>query len=624
MRLQSTSSAIAGRWPGGVPAKYTSNLPGPKRPPATARPAGNKPVSSLWIYFGLVAATLAVYWQAGSFDFVNFDDPDYTGRGLSAANLWWALTSHDAANWFPVTRLTHLIDFTLFGAQSGPQHLVNVLLHAAASSLLFAFLFRATGARWRSAFVAFLFALHPLHVESVAWIAERKDVLSALFAFLTLWVYVSERRVLALIAFALGLMAKPMLVTLPVLMLLLEYWPLQRKRPRDTIPFFALSAISAAITLFAQQGALRSAESFPLGLRIENAFVSYADYLAQMFWPANLAVFYPYPREIPAWQAALAFALLAIVTIAVWGGLQPVAGFSPQRRYLPVGWLWFLVTLLPVIGIVQVGAQARADRYMYIPMVGIAIMLAWGANDIADHWPRPKHLMPALGVASLAACAALTWVQLSYWQNSETLFQHALNVTGSNYLAEHNLGSYLLDKPGRLDDAVTHLRAALQIRPEYPEAMTDLASALAQSPGGLPQAIALYEAAARMLPDSSLIRGNLAQAHFQFGMALMKHNLAADAIPHFEAALRLDAANAEAQNNLGIALAQTGNRNAAEEHFHQALRLKPSYADAHYNLGIVLANSGRIPEAIVELEAANRLQPDPELQKAIDRLRHGR
>jgi protein O-mannosyl-transferase len=561
----------------------------------------------------LPISTILAYWQAYSFAFVNFDDPDYVGRGLTPSNLFWALTSGDAANWFPVTRISHLVDFTLFGAHSGMHHLVSVILHAAAAMLLFAFLNRATGAWKPSAFVAFLFALHPLHVESVAWVAERKDVLSALFGFLTLWAYVSGRRALSLAAFSLGLMSKPMLVSLPLLLLLLDYWPLGWESPRfrgwaaavrDKAAYFALAAASAAVTWFVQQstGAVRSVESFPLGLRIENALVSYCTYIVKTFWPVDLAVFYPYPGAIPAWEAALALAILAAITALVWRAL------------------------LPVIGIIQVGAQARADRYMHLPMTGLAITLAWGVPALLE-WARVVRagmVLAALAVASLGACAATTWVQLSFWQNSETLFQHAVDVTPANYLAEHNLGSYLLDKPGRLEDSVTHLRAALQLRPDYPEALTDLASALAQSPGGLPQAISLYQSAARILPNSTIIRNNLAQAHYDFGISLVKQSLAADSIAQFEAALKLRADDAETHNNLAIALAQTGHAKDAERHFRETLRIKPDYADAHLNLGITLANAGRTAEALTELEVAYRLQPDPELQKEIDRLRHTR
>ena len=589
-----------------------------KRELPSAQSAATNSDHALWVYPALLASILAVYLQVIGFDFVNFDDPDYTSRSLSPANLWWALTSHDAANWFPVTRISHLIDRTLFGAQSGPPHLINVLLHAAAAMLLFAFLRRASNA-WRlSAFVAFLFALHPLHVESVAWISERKDVLSAVFGFLALWAYVSGRRALSVAAFALGLMSKPMLVTLPLLLLLLDYWPLRRSSGwrqslRDKTAYFALALASAAVTWFAQlsSGAVRTVESFPLGLRVENSLISYVIYIARTFWPSGLAVFYPYPAGIPAWHAVLA--LLALIAITVWVWRERIA-----RPYLAIGWLWYVVTLLPVIGIVQVGAQARADRYMYIPMIGLGIMLAWGAADLLA---RAKPVLAVLAAASLTACAAVSWVQVTFWQNSETLFQHALEVTASNYLAQHNLGSYLLDKPGRLDDSITHLRAALQLRPDYPEALSDLASALAQSPGGLPQAVSLYESAARILPDSPIIRDNLAQAHFDLAMSMMKQGQPRDAIPQFEAALSLHADNAEAHNNLAIALAQSGNPRDAEHHFREAIRLKPNYADAHLNLGITLANAGHVAEAINELETANRLQPDPAVQQEINHLR---
>jgi tetratricopeptide (TPR) repeat protein len=570
------------------------------------------------IYLLLFVSVFAVYFSIAGFDFVNFDDPDYTGRPLSIANILWAFTAHDAANWFPVTRLTHLLDFTLFGAQAGPPHLINVALHAIASMLLFAFLFRAAAARWPSAFVAFLFALHPLHVESVAWIAERKDVLSACFAFLSLWLYAGGRRLLALSAFALGLMSKPMLVSLPLLLLLLDFWPLGRFRGwgpslREKAPWFALSAISGAITWFAQQsgGAVRTLETFPLGLRIENALVSCWLYIAQTFWPVNLAVFYPYPQFIPIRQAALAFLALASVTVFVCAARS----IFP---YLFAGWLWFLTVLAPVIGIIQVGAQAHADRYMYIPMVGLGIMLAWGVPHLL---PRFKPMVAALAALSLAACAAVSYTQLSYWQTSETLFRHAIAVTPANYLAEHNLGSYLLAQPGRLPDSVDHLRAALALRPEYPEAITDLASALAQSPGGLPEAITLYQSADRRLPGSAVIQGNLAQAEYAFGMSLVKQGAFADSIAHFEAALRLRPDSAEVRNNLGTALAQTGDTRAAEARFREAIRLKPDYADAHVNLGIALANSGHAAEALTELETANRLRPDPAVDHAIQELR---
>ncbi|MBV9405513.1 MAG: glycosyltransferase family 39 protein, partial [Acidobacteriaceae bacterium] len=349
----------------------------------------------LWICLVLAAATFAVYAQVRQFEFVNYDDPDYvTGnvhvqQGLTASAVQWAFSSRDAANWFPVTRLSHLVDVQLFGMDSGMHHLVNVAIHAATALLLFLFLNRATRARWPSAFVAFVFALHPLHVESVAWIAERKDVLSAFFCFLSLWLYVRyteqpdwRRYVLVAAAFALGLMAKPTIVTLPFLLLLLDFWPLRRGSLRvrallkEKIPFFAMAAASSTVTYAAQQSsrAIKTFSVFPLELRIENALVSYVVYGVKTFWPVKLAVFYPYPRNIPAWEAAVAGLMLIGITVGV---------LRAWRRYpfLAVGWLWYLGMLVPVIGIVQVGAQARADRYTYLPMTGLLIMVAWSAAE---------------------------------------------------------------------------------------------------------------------------------------------------------------------------------------------------------------------------------------------------
>jgi protein O-mannosyl-transferase len=338
----------------------------------------------VWIAIGLATATFLVYAQVWRFGFVNFDDPDYvntSGRGVV-----WAFTSVDAANWFPVTRLSHILDVLLFGMRSGWHHLMNVVWHAAAAVLLFEFLHRATGARWRSAFVAFVFALHPLHMESVAWVSERKDVLSAFFWFLTLWAYTRYAQrpgrgwyAFTLTAFAVGLMAKPMMVTLPLVLLLLDLWPLGRRAYGEKAPFFALSAASAIATFVVQRsaGAVGQLAVFPLGLRVENALVTYIIYIARMFWPVRLAVFYPYPADLPAWQPMLAAAAILAISVGVWRGFR-------KHPYLAVGWAWYLVTLLPVIGLVQVGAQARADRYTYLPMTGLAIMLAWGTAE----WPR--------------------------------------------------------------------------------------------------------------------------------------------------------------------------------------------------------------------------------------------
>jgi tetratricopeptide (TPR) repeat protein len=576
-------------------------------------------------------------------------------QGMTLAGIEWAFTSTEAANWFPVTRLSYMLDDQLFGLSSGASHLVNLLLHALAAIALFAFLARATRARWPSAIVALLFTLHPLHVESVAWISERKDVLSAFFWFLGLFAYVryAERpgvaRYLVVTAwFVLGLMSKPMIVTLPFVLLLLDFWPLQRPLGlgllREKIPLFALSAIASLATYLAQRhsGAVGEFGAVPLGLRASNALVSYVTYIAKMFWPSGLAVFYPYPATIPPWQAALAAAALAAVTFAalrLWR----------RRPYLAVGWLWFLVTLLPVIGLVQAGGQARADRYLYVPMIGLAIALAWGAADLLRRWPRVRL---ALAAAVLIACVPDTRAQLAYWQNSETLFRHALAVTAGNDVAEHNLGDYLSGIPGGLPEAIEHLQASLRLAPNSAKTHTELGNALSRLPGRGSEAFAEYEAAVRLAPDSALSHDGLGSAlaqagrlqeaigeyeaaqrlapgsaipHNNLGNALTRIGRVPEAISEYETALRLDPNSAEAHNNLGVVLSsQPGRLPEALQHFEAVVRLKPDSADAHLNLGKALAmDPARMPDAIAQFEAALRLNPDPELAKLVARLRAG-
>jgi len=592
--------------------------------------------NSVKIYLFLILATLAVYSQTLHFDFVNFDDPDYVTnnshvrQGITANGIEWALTSGEAANWFPVTRLSHMLDVQLFGLSAGLHHLSNVLFHIFATLLLFAFLNRATGARWPSAFVAFVFALHPLHVESVAWVSERKDVLSAFFWFLALWAYVRyaerpgpSRYLLVLLAFCLGLMSKPMIVTLPLVMLLLDVWPLRRRSwlLREKLPFFALS-LGAAIATYAVQSSAGAAEALQiaLGLRIENALVSYLLYIVKMFIPQGLAVFYPYPPNFPMWQVAIA--AIALACVSAW-----VLWRFRTQPYLAVGWLWYLVTLVPVIGLVQVGAQARADRYTYVPMVGLAIMLAWGAADVTRRWPGARLAIVALAAVACAACMALTWRQVEYWRNSESQFQHAVDVTSGNYVAEHNLGNALMEQPGRLPEAIQHLEAAVRIKPDSARAHSDLGSALSKLPDRLPRVIVEYQLAVRYSPGSAI-------PHYNLGNALAAAGRLPEALAEWETAIQLDPSYAprlkqgmaEAHNNLGVGLAGApGSLPEAISHFEAAVRLAPDYADAHYNLGLALSNiHARLPEAISELETAQRLRPDPELAETIARLKRER
>jgi Flp pilus assembly protein TadD len=418
------------------------------------------------------------------------------------------------------------------------------------------------------------------------------------------------------VAFGLGLMSKPMIVTLPFLLLIVDFWPLRRPpNVREKLPLFAMSAVAAVITVTVQKGsgAVESLAAFPLQLRIENALVSYLVYIANTFWPVDLAVFYPFSSGIPIWQPLLG-ALFIIVISAL------VVAFR-KHPYLAAGWFWYLGTLVPVIGLVQVGTQAHADRYMYVPMVGLAIMWVWSAAD---------GKVPSIVAAALVLCCIpLTWVQAAYWQNSGTLFERALAVTSNNAIAEHNLGSYLLDQPGRLPDAIDHLKAALRINPDSASIHSDLGSAYAKSLD-IDEAMHEFQEALRLNPNSTVVRNNLANARTQAvdaiynkGIDLMHSGNLTGAINAFEEVIRLRPDYAEAENNLGVALSQIPSRaSEARAHFGAAVKLDPNNAGAHFNLGVALAQTpGHTQEAIVQLEAAYRLHPDPEVQKAIAQLK---
>ncbi len=499
------------------------------------------PRSDLAIWLGLVLAILVVYAQTRQFAFINYDDPDYVAdnahvqAGLTLATIKWAFTAIVSANWMPVTLLSHALDCQLFGMDSGAHHLVNVLFHAMAAILLFVCLRRASAAYWPSAFVAFIFAVHPLHVESVAWIAERKDVLFAFFWFVALYAYIryTEREslrgyLLVTLPFCLGLMSKPMMVTFPFALLLFDGWPLRRARfPKTVIeklPWIALSAAASVVTYLAQRGAVQ--EAIPLTFRIRSAAFSYIAYIGQMFWPAGLDFFYPY-HNVTAWEAVGAGAVIV--------GVAALA-FAVRRNhpYLLIGWLWYLGTLFPVIGIVQVGGQAMADRYTYIPAIGICMILAWSAADLVAGQPRLKPAIATLAVLSCGVSMALARQQAGYWRNSETLFRHAIAVNQRNYVARLNLGVYLgqngrgpeaiplfeevlrqipgdanvhnslgillAAQPGRLQEAISHFETAVRLHPDYFEARYNLATALSQVPGREAEAIAQYEAAQRLDP----------------------------------------------------------------------------------------------------------------------------
>jgi tetratricopeptide (TPR) repeat protein len=579
--------------------------------------ASRKPGPDFWICFGLLIAIFAVYGQVRTYSFVSYDDPIYVAEnphvraGLSWDGVVWAFTTFHDANWFPLTWLSHMLDCQFFGLDSGWHHLTNVWIHALSTLLLFAVLKRMTGARWRSAMVALLFAVHPLHVESVAWVAERKDVLSGFFWMLTLWLYTRYadepsplRYSLTLLAFCLGLMAKPMLVTLPVVLLLLDYWPLKRGlRIAEKIPFFVASLAASVVTYVAHQrgGAVAAFDVVPLLVRTENALIAYVTYVVKMFWPTHLAAFYPFSLEPILLPAAFAGVAMAVVTVLV---LRAV----PRRPYLAVGWFWYVVTLAPVIGLIQTGSQSRADRYTYIPMIGLTIALVWGISEVLEPWPQ---IRVALAAAVGVACLALTWFQVQTWRDDISLYQHAIDVVPDNYVARYNLAA-VLETEGRTDEAVGQLREAVRVRPYYTPARAELGQLLATQ-GHLDEALRELQTAVKQRPDDAVAR-------FRLGSVLGNLGHSGEAADQFSQAVRLQPENADARFNLGLALAQEGQLQEAVREFNATVRLRPDDAVARFNLGIALARLGRMDESIVQFSEAVRLKPDfIEARQALDR-----
>jgi tetratricopeptide (TPR) repeat protein len=510
--------------------------------------------------------TWGVFGQTLRYDFVNYDDPRYVYQnttitsGISLANIAWAFSHIHSENWHPLTTITHMFDCQLHGLAAGWHHFTNVLLHCLAVILLFLALERMTGALWRSAFVSAVFAVHPLHVESVAWIAERKDVLSAFFFMLTLLAYLHYTRAPSIgryltvaLAVGLGLMSKPMLVTLPFVLLLLDYWPLGRFEAHrsntgrqmlqlvlEKIPLIALSAVSCIVTFLAQRGAIGWTEQLPVSARISNALVAYVVYIRQMFCPTGLAVFYPHPENrLPLWEISLALIVLAGITAAAFI-------FRKKAPYFVTGWLWYLGMLVPVIGFVQVGWQGHADRYTYLPQIGLYIAVIWAVTDLTRAW---RFQRIALGTAALVVISALSWrgwLQTSYWRDSETLFTHALDVTSNNDVALNNLGIIFLEK-GQLDDAIAKLQAAIDLRPEN------------------------------------------GPAHDNLAKALLKKGQTAEAMVHYRKLLEIEPENVEARNTLGTALIQQGHVREAIDQWQDALAIQPENGNAASNLAWVFA-----------------------------------
>lgn len=568
-------------------------------------------------YLLLMMATLAVYLPVVTFGFVEYDDNFYASEnpfvraGWSGAGLKWAFTNIEGGNWHPLTWLSLMLDAEIAGPRAGVFHGTNLLLHLVNTLLLFFLLERMTGAASKSAFVACAFAIHPLHVESVAWIAERKDVLSTLFWFLTLQAYLHYvsrpglvRLLLVALPFGLGLASKPMLVTLPIVLLLLDYWPLGRLRPRGAMgglirektPLLAMALASGIVTLVAQHGggALATFEFYPLPARLANAVVACATYLAKTLWPANLAVFYPHPgNTLSPWLVAISTLVLAGISVLVY--------LARGRPYLTVGWLWYLVTLAPVIGLVQVGMQSMADRYTYVPLIGIFLMVAWGVPDLAArHGARWVPLVAVGAMGALMGCARL---QVSYWRDGTTLFAHALRATSRNPVAENCLGNALLRR-GRDAEAAEHWSQALRIAPDYADARSNLAGILIKQ-GRLDEAIAQCREVLRVNPTH-------VRAHTNLGLVLMHRGNYDEAAHHFSASLSERPNHAGTHANLAGALLRLGRLSEALSHIEQALRLEPDNVDAHLNLGIALGEQGRLDAAIARFSKVLRLDPGNE------------
>jgi tetratricopeptide (TPR) repeat protein len=562
---------------------------------------------SFWICLALMLITTAVFYQVCTYDFVNYDDPVYIYEnpniqaGITPKAIKWAFTTGSLANWYPLTRLSHMLDWQLFGPKAGGHHLTNLIFHIANTLLLFIVLKQMTHRIWPSAFVAALFALHPLHVESVAWVSERKDVLSTFFWMLTMWAYVRfvnrpkiASYLLVVVFFALGLMSKPMLVTLPFVLLLLDYWPLDRLGPRrgkadskyslpyllvEKAPLFAMTLASCIVTFTVQKkGGAMEWENYGLPVRLANAFISYMQYIIKMIWPARLAFFYPHPNQnVSILYAVISAVFLLVVTILIFR-------FAKNHRYLLTGWLWYLGTLVPVIGLIQVGAQAIAYRYTYITLTGLFIIIAWGLPDLLAKWRYKKITLTWSALLIISASSICAHFQLRYWQNSLTLFQHDLDVTRDNYVA-HFCVAGPLRKQGKLNETIYHCSEAIRIKPKYTKALNCLGIALCEA-GRIDEAIPYYKKAIEIDPHFDNANINLALALAAKGDSAATHI------------------------STGYALALRGKLDEATVHLTEALWLDPNSAQAHYYLGQVLVQRGKIGEAITHFEKALRLKPD--------------
>ena len=583
-------------------------------------------LSVLGVGIFLAIIVWAVFGQTIHHGFINYDDGMYVYQnpnvlaGLTWRGIRWAFTFAEIGHWHPVTWFSHMLDARVWGLRAGGHHLTNVLLHLTTAFLLFLALKQMTGALWRSAAVAAFFAVHPQRVESVAWIAERKDVLSGLFFMATILAYLRYtarpgwvRYGIVVVLFALGLMSKGMLVTLPLLLLLLDYWPLARFKPDsvkaiwnaqnrpilarligEKVPLLILSAASCIATRLSPE---KIAPVFQMSLlaRIENAIVSYVIYIKQMFYPVGLEL--PYfnpPGGFPAWQVIVALLLLLSVTLIAF--LQ-----RKRRPYLIVGWLWYVVMMLPVIGLVQISYYARADRYTYLPHIGLYLLIVWGAVDLTRAWPRRRELLSFAGLLLIGLLVMQARVQASYWHDSEKLWRYALSVAPDNFVARVNFG-LVLDEKGQVDAAIAQYEKAERIQPGYAEEHNNLGNALCRA-GRVPEAIAQYEKALELVPG-------LPQVHNNLGTALAQSGQLTEAITHFRKAIELTPNFAGAHGNLGYALLIDGKLDDALPELQKALALKPDSVETHLHLGDLFLARGQTADAIAHYKKAVALRPD--------------
>jgi len=607
--------------------------------------------AKLLLMAGLAALTLAAYYRALECGFLSVDDPIYVTKNphwrdaLTLRGARWAFTTTRSANWHPLTWLSHQLDYAAYGQDPRGHHLTSVLLHTLNAAILFIALAAMTGAPWRSAFVAALFAVHPLHVESVAWVAERKDVLSTLFWMLTMAAYaryVREQSIgryaLVFVALALGLTAKPMLVSLPLVLLMTDFWPLNRtsvsgydsdarkktkrnsRRPKrmldraplrgvqpfialvmEKLPLFALALASCVVTFVVQRagGAMGSTAEYPLRVRAANALVCYIGYIGKTIWPARLSIFYPHPGDtLPLHVVVLSGVVLGAVT---WAAFKARTG----PRYVTVGWFWYVITLVPVIGLVQVGRQAMADRYTYVPLIGLFVIAAWGVPDLVARAISSARVKTAVLAAAASAvigtCAAATWSNLAYWRGPVEVFQHALHSTNGSYAVRYLLADALVET-GRPSEAVRELDRVIKANPRFAPAYVALGT-IRFKQGKPEQAMRLYHKALDVEP-------NLHSAHTALGFALLSRGRIDEAAAHFGKAIAYAPTSAQAHYGLAAASYSKGDPAAAIDHYKAALRLDPDLAEAHYGLGVALARQGSVNEAIAELQEALRLKPN--------------